>query len=355
MLVYLSLTIITIALAVFVNKEDVKLGQSKAKTRDLVFLAWIFTALVVISAGRIAIGIDYWDYTEVFSLIMQGREVSTEPVFNAFVKICYFLFGFGNYKSIFIIFSLVTIFFFLKGMYDQSGDFAWSFMLFMAFGYYFSSFNTIRYYFALAICFYAIKFLIKKDYAIFVISVLLAATMHKALLSVLLLYPLGIIKYKKWSIPIIGVAVASLFALQGVYRRIAFVFYPFYEGSSYDVVDISYTNIARCAAVLILGLLVYKSAIKDNEANKVYFKLNIVALIIYTCCNYIPNVSRIGTMVSVFQIILIPHLIKAVKIKPLRICLYIGTALMAAVYYYLFMKSAADPNVAILPYESWIF
>ncbi len=355
MLIYLTLTIITIALAVFVNKEDVSLGAAKAKTRNLVFLVWIFTALFIISAGRIAIGIDYWDYTEIFSLIMQGREVSTEPVFNAFVKVCYFLFGFGNYKSIFIIFSFVTIFFFLKGIYDQSSAFVWSFMLFMAFGYYFSSFNTIRYYFALAICFYAIKFLIKKDYALFIISVLLAATMHKALLSVLILYPLGMIKYKKWSIPVVGLAVASLFALQGFYRRIIFMFYPFYEGSSYDVVDISYTNIARCVAVLILGLIVYKWAIKDNEANKVYFKLNIVALIIYTCCNFVPNVSRIGTMLTIFQIILIPNLIKAVKIKPIRICLYVGTVLAAAVYYYLFMKTAGDPNVAILPYESWIF
>ena len=355
MLIYLALTIMTIALAVFVNKEDAKAGQAKALIRDKVFLVWIFAALFIISAGRIAIGIDYWDYTEVFSLIMQGREVSTEPVFNVFVKICYFLFGFGNYKSIFIIFSFVTIFFFLKGMYDQSRNFVWSFMLFMAFGYYFSSFNTIRYYLALAICFYAIKFLIKKDYLIFIICVLLAATMHKALLCVLILYPLGIIKYKKWSIPIIGVVVASLFFMQGFYRKVIFLFYPFYEGSAYDVVDISYTNIARCVAVLIMGLIMYKWVIKNNEANKAYFKLNIVALIIYTCCNFVPNVSRIGTMVSIFQIILIPHMISGIKIKWLKVILYIGTALVAAVYYYLFMKTAMDPNVAIIPYESWIF
>ena len=164
-----------------------------------------------------------------------------------------------------------------------------------------------------------------------------------------------IIKYKKWSIPIIGVAVASLFVLQGFYRRIIFLFYPFYEGSAYDVVDISYTNIARCVAVLIMGLIMYKAVIKDNEANKAYFKLNFVALIIYTCCNFVPNVSRIGTMVSIFQIILIPHMISGIKNKPLKVICYIGTAGVAAVYYYLFMKTAVDPNVAIIPYESWIF
>ena len=67
----------------------------------------------------------------------------------------------------------------------------------------------------------------------------------------------------------------SLLLFQDFYRRIIFFFYPFYEGSMFDTGETSLTNIAKCAAVLVLSLLYYKAAVKDDKKNRFCFYCNL--------------------------------------------------------------------------------
>ena len=146
------------AVAVSENTTYSLMNATRQQLKNKSLIAMIFLALFGVSACRIAIGHDYWEYTSIFSLIAQDRYVSTEFGFNWLVRICQFIFGTEgkSYISIFAVVAFFTMLFFMKAMCDQSENFGMSFFLFMVFGYYLSSFNSIRYYLVLAVAVYSV-------------------------------------------------------------------------------------------------------------------------------------------------------------------------------------------------------
>ena len=366
MVIYIVLAVFTCVLAMMVEqKENITVSENITKPlanlnrqqlKNITLVTVIFLALFGVSACRIAIGHDYWEYTAIFDLIRQGRYVSTEFGFNLLVKICQVIFGTAAYSyiPIFAIVAFFTILFFMKAICNQSESFGYSFFLFMAFGYYLSSFNSIRYYLVLAVAVYSVKFLLKKDYVRFVLCILLAAPFHMAVLFVLLAYPLALMKWNKWNVPIVGALVASLLLFPNFYRKIIFIFYPFYENSIYDTGETSLTNIARCVAVLVFALIYYKTALKDNPKNMFYFNLNVEALIVYACCSFIPVISRIGFFLNIYQIFLIPSVLKSIPKKWQRVVFSIGIIIAGIGYYALFLHSCKDDGTTIVPYLNWL-
>ena len=162
-------------------------------------------------------------------------------------------------------------------------------------------------------------------------------------------------KISKWLYVAGGIFLASLIVLKDFYREIIFLFYPYYEGSVFDVADISVTNIAKCAAVLFLCLLFYKTAIKDNVQNRFYFFLNLAGFAVYTFGSFIPEVSRIGYYFVVAQIFLIPGVLIRIPDKRWRRFWTICVALAFLGYFALFLNSAYDTSIRLLPYLNWIF
>ncbi|MBR3040676.1 MAG: EpsG family protein [Lachnospiraceae bacterium] len=360
MTIYLILAAVTVLLGLLVEKKEntVIVGNEKiltrGKLRNFSLIFGIFAFLLMVSALRIAIGNDYWEYTSIFSLISQNRYVSTEFGFNFFVRVCHFLFGKENYIVIFGIVAAATIYFSLKSIYLLSERFGYSFFLYMVFGIYLSGFNSIRYYLVLAVAMYAVNFLFTKEYEKFILLILLASTFHMAVLFCLVVYPIAKLRWKVWVYPILGVFAASLLAFPNFYRRIIFLFYPFYENSVYDTQTTSVVQIARCAAVLIFSLICYKAAVKNSEKNRFYFQLNMLALIVYCCCSFMPVISRIGYFLNVFHIFLIPSLLQSVSKKWLRITLTVLIALAGVAYFLMFLENCRDSGTHIVPYWNWI-
>ncbi len=373
MAVYLTLAVLVIVLGMLVNNRDyVKLHimprqneflPGKKMTRqqafNIVAMVAIFALLAGVSACRIAVGNDYWVYRFQFNLIMQGRHVSYEPGFNLVVWIIQSLFGYDNYLPVFGFFSIATCFFLVKALYDQAEVMWASVFLLMTGGYYFSSLNSVRYYFVLAIALYAMKYVLQKRYLIFIAWIVFAAFFHKSILVVIPIYLfahwLSQREIKKWMYVVAGVFLTSLIVLKDVYREIIFFFYPFYEGSAFDTVDISYTNIAKCAGTLFLCFLYYKTAIRDNMQNRFYFFLNLAGAAVYTFGSFIPEVSRIGYYLIVTQIFLLPGILSRIENKKWRnfwtacvVTAFIG-------YFALFLYSAYDIDIRLLPYLNWIF
>lgn len=362
MTIYIVLAVLSTFVALFVKeKNKVQCNVegrhyfSRGELWNYVLVSTVFLMLFLVSALRIAIGHDYWEYTSIFSLIEQNRYVSTEVGFNLLVRICQFFFtGEKNYIAVFAIVAFVTLFYFMKGIYQNTENFGMAFFLFMAFGYYLSTFNSIRYYLVLAVAFYATKYLLRKEYGRFVFCILIASTMHMAVLFVLLAYPLALIRWKPWVFPIVSAFVASLLVFPGFYRKLIFMFYPFYENSAYDTGETSTIQIARCIGILIFALIFYKKALKGNRQNMFYFNLSLEALVVYACCSFIPVVSRIGFFLNIYQILLIPAIIKTIEKKWLRIVITVLVYLAGCGYFALFLKSCMEDGTRIVPYLNWI-
>lgn len=377
MLLFVGVTILALAMAAFYSApEGIQLyrgageersagryrgGLTRQQVRNLWVCAGIYVVLSALSACRIASGNDYWVYTNMFNLISQGRHVSSEFGFNALVRFMQFFFGTEGYSylPIFGLFSLLTVYFFLRAIYEQGSWFFGSLFLFLVNGYYFSSFNSVRYYLVLAIALYSIKYVLRREYLKFILWILVAASFHKSVLVVIPLYLgadwLARIRLKRWHYVLGALLALSLVFGRDIYRAILFKIYPYYENSMFDTVDYSLTNIGKCVGTLILSLFSYKAVLREDRRDRFYFFLNLGGLVLYTCGAFIPEVSRVAYYLIVPQIFLIPDLLRGIGNKALRRVLTAGTALVFTAYFAMFLQSAYDVNIRLLPYLNWIF
>ncbi|MBP5198154.1 MAG: EpsG family protein, partial [Lachnospiraceae bacterium] len=369
MAVYLSLTAIVVALGFFIKNSEYAFNGhrnsflyferfERQQAFNAVMAFVIFILLTLVSACRIAVGNDYWVYRFQFNLIMQDRHVSYEMGFNAVVKAIQYLFGYDNYLPVFAFFSIVTCAFFVKAMYDQSRFFAGSIFLLMTCGYYFSSLNTVRYYMCLAIALFSMKYVIEKRYISFIVCIILASLFHKTVLLVIPVYLFaGFLADRKWkkAYTLILIVGAVLFvALEPVWRKVIFIFYPYYEGSVFDVRNISLANVAKCVGVIILWivtLIFYKGDILNDRANRFYFFLNVGGLLVFTLGTFIPENTRVGYYFIISQVMLIPNLIQGMEKGKLRTIITAGCALVFLLYFAMFLRNAYAVDIRLLPYR----
>lgn len=363
MILYFAVAIITIVIALWVKTgyAEIPYGYTKQQVLNRLCLISVFLLLFSVSALRLNVGNDYAKYVEYFHLIRCKLDtevvVPTEFGFNAVCLALYFLSGRNeNYLLMFAVFAFATIYFFLKGIYKQSESFFLSFFLFMTLGYYFQTFSTIRYYFALALAFVSIPYVLNKQYIKFVIIVLLGATIHKSLLIVLPMYLLACGKWKKYHVILLGLICSTTLIFKDFYMGLFLKIYPTYENTQYLDGGTSLINIARCAAVLIWSFIEFKDVVKDNRRNLFYFYCNIGALYVYAFFTFLPSVSRMGYYLSITHILFIPVLIKGIANEKLRKAVTALVMIACIGYFIVFMiyKAPMD-GLRILPYQTFLY
>ncbi len=371
-LVYVALTVVTVALGLFVdNREYVpayirggrtlgaRPGCDRQQAANRVVVLAVYCLMAGVSACRIAVGNDYWVYRENFKLISQGRGVSYETGFNYVVKWIQQLFGYDEYLPVFGFFSLLTVFFFVKALHDQGSYFAFSLFLLMTGGYYFNSLNSVRYYFALAVALFSMKYVLRGEYGKFILLILAGAMFHKSILLVIPVYLaarlLAAARLKKWHYIMGAVFIATLIFGQSFYRKIIFYFYPYYENSVFDNGKLSYVNILKCVCVLILSLICYRKSLREDLQNRFCFFLNLFGLTIYCCGSFIPEISRVGYYMIISQIFLIPRLLAEMEAKWLRWLAYVGVTCTFAAYFVFLLRGMYALDIRLLPYLNWIF
>lgn len=424
--VYIILTIVTLGFAAFIQNAPYAQvgtpawngaggrpvgafpGKNRQQARNHVAEFAIFALLAGVSACRIAVGGDYWVYWQNFQLIDQGRHVSYEFGFVWLVKAMRWIFGTEgkiSYLPIFGLFALVTVFFFLRSLHDLSEWYLVSLFLLLTGGFYFNSMNSVRYYFALALAIYAQKYVFRGEYGKFLLWILLGATIHKSILLVLPAYLaawwLSGVKLRRWHIIVGVLLVLSLIFGQGVYRRIIFTFYPYYENSMFDNGEISYANIAKCLGTLGLCAVAWWQSRRTQSAGGAqplhgagsaeqprmttgwepdeasalgtaqtmdvaeglmgkrttayYFYLNLAGLVLYCCGSFIPEVSRVGFYLIQAQIFLIPSVLYRMRRGWLRSLCIAGTAVAFSMYFVVLLRGMYDSQIRLLPYLNWIF
>ena len=371
-LLYGFIGVLTIAVACLVNTRTKTAGtfsglagRAHMTRREALNMAALFSLFVILTglaALRIDVGNDYGNYVNTFHEIYVGGYVVTEPGFNLLVRFLYTLSGGENYLLVFGVFAAATTFLFLKAMYDQSLDFPLSFALFMLLGLYFRTFNTVRYYFVLAVTLYSLRYVLKREYGKFMLLILGAALFHKSVLVVIPLYLIALLPWKKWQVAIGAVFAISLPLFQDFWMEILLKLYPSYQNTVYleqgTGLEGSLMGIVRCAAVLLLGLFGWR-AVKESQANLFYFKLNLLGLALYTCASFVPLVSRLGYYLITPHLLLVPGILygmKKTEKKPgRRVVLYGAVILFSTLYFGIFLLTAHQVGVRVLPYHTWVF
>lgn len=364
MILYAMIAAGTVALAAFVETmpaggrtEYRGIGISRRQVRNGLCLFTVFMILFVLSACRLNVGNDYAKYVEFMHLIACGayEYVPTETGFNLLVAVLYRLAGGENFLLVFAVFAFFTLWLFLKAMYEQSDSFGWSFFLFMAFGFYFSTFNTVRYYLVLALALYSIKYVLKGEWGKFILLVLLGSLFHKSMLVVIPLYFLAALAWKKWQLGLMALFCTTFFYLQDFYLKAVVFLYPSYEDTEYLEGGISWFNILRCLGVLVFSLIYYKQAVEGSRRNRFYFFCNLGALVLYTCCSFLPIITRIGYYLNVTQILFIPAVLVKIEDKRQKRFWSCAIGLAAAGYFVLYLLRAGNDGIRVLPYQTFMF
>ena len=398
MILYIMVAVVTALLASLVDSHEARQSHTLTRQRlcNRVCLMAIFLILFLLSACRLNVGNDYAKYVEFMHLVNCDAYVPTEIGFNLLVKLIYGLSGYENFLLVFAFYSFATVLFFLLAMYEQSDEFGLTFFLFMTLGYYFQTFSTVRYYLALALALYSMKFVLRKQWGRFVVLIVLGAAFHKSLLVVIPLYFLASLPWKKWQLAIAAVFCTTFLFLQDFYLKLVVFLYPTYEDTEYLEGGTSYISILRCAAVLGFAGIVYlmrrredgQKSIRAGERESVeitkntacetgingeknvtmieqekewsqrfwfYTYLNLGALILYVFCSFLPIISRTGYYLMVSQILFLPMLLKAVPDKKWRRVFRVGILLAAVLYFAMYLKKGANDGVLILPYKTFFF
>lgn len=358
MVLYIFVAVSTVLLGLVVNNRcKTQLNMvSRQQILNGLCLVSVFLLLFGLSACRLNVGNDYAKYVEFMHLINCDAFVPTEFGFNWIVKVIYDLSGFENYLMVFAFFAFFTILLFMAAIYKQADSFGFSFFLFMAFGYYFQSFNTVRYYLALAIAVTAIPYVLRREWVKFVLLVILGAALHKSVLVVLPLYFLASLAWKKWQLLLAAVFCSTFFFLQDFYLKVVVFLYPTYEDTEYLEGGTSLVNIARCLAILVLSLICYKKSVRGNRRSQFYFYCNLGALAMYVCCSFLPIISRIGYYLTITHIFFLPTLLGGITNKKVKGLLTAGAVGAAILYFAMFiLMKAGNDGLRILPYETFMF
>lgn len=361
MILYITVAAVTALLAGMVDNRP--LTQPYRTTRqqmcNRVCLPSIFVILFALSACRLNVGNDYAKYVEFMHLVNCDSYVPTEVGFNLVVKLIYGLSGFENYLLVFALYAFVTVLLFLLAMYEQSDEFSLSFFLFMALGYYFQTFSTVRYYLALAAALYSMKFVLRRQWGRFAVLILLGSTFHKSLLVVVPLYALASFAWKKWQLAIAALFCTTFLFCQDFYLKLVVFLYPTYEDTEYLEGGTSYINILRCLAVLIFAGIVYYMqkdvTLSEDKRFWFYFYLNLGALVLYVFCSFLPIISRIGYYLTVSHILFLPMLLRRVADAKWRRLFRLGILLAAILYFAIYMSRADNDGTLILPYRTFFF
>lgn len=364
MVLYLLISAAAVAAAAIVNKTEGMRAGSRGSLLRRSCLFLIALILMIPAILRQETGNDYLRYVEFFHLASIDAYVPTEAGFNWLAKAVYSLCGYENYLLLFAIYAVMTILAMLAVIRQQAENFCFSFFLFMMFGYYFQSFNTMRYYFALSLSLLAMTCLLRRQYAGFVILVLLASLFHKTALITLLLYPVAARRWKKRELAAAVVPGLAVLLFHEKAMELLLSLYPSWEGTV-DLAagtSISWVNIAKCLAVLLLAYYVKADEDPDTFRGRqlvMYRNSAYIGLLLYVFGWFIPEVSRICYYLTFTQIFYLPMLLSGLpeteKGRRQKKLLTILVIVAALVFFALFLRTAYRDTIKILPYKSFLF
>ncbi|MBR1669346.1 MAG: EpsG family protein [Butyrivibrio sp.] len=322
----------------------------------------IFVILTSMAALRLEVGNDYGTYVVTCHEIFQRGYVVTEPGFNLVVRILYTLSGKEDYLLMFGVFGAAIVAIFLKVLKDQSDSFPLAFFVFMTFGFYYRSYNTVRYYFALAIALYCLRYLvdIRRDKIFkFFVLILLAATFHKSVLVVIPMYFIARFPWRRWAVFVLAAGGMVVGLLHEKVMDIALRLYPSYRNTVYIEEVHSITENAApifgCVFVIALCLICYREVFDGSVDMRMYFNMNVMAVALYLSCYWMPLITRFAYYLTGSQILLLPNLICRIRDDKKKLALTAAVIVFCVLYFAYFLMEGDRVGIRILPYKSWLF
>ncbi|TYC50695.1 EpsG family protein [Weissella muntiaci] len=309
-----------------------------------------FFILWLVSALRYDVGVDFMSYKYYFDF----SNNLVLPFEKGFIGLIFFVRSVAtNSQYLFIVVSLITIFFIFKAISDQSTGPFLSIFMFLTLYMYFSSFNILRQYISVALIFYAVKFIKVKQFTAYYFVVLLAISIHSSALIFLLL-PLVVRRIIRRSTLVLIMILEFIFFLYSTYwiSLIAIIIpkMAIYTGTQ-SVVH----GTANMLALIVGSALIVYFLNKDqldqlNPNNNIY---GLLMTMLFPMLFFFDNivVQRLGVYFIIFLIVFVPselELLKQGRYRILQLPFYMLCLILGI---YSFNNQLALDNSGVLPYQ----
>lgn len=300
------------------------------------------------------VGLDTYQYISAFKTNFSVIWLFKETGFREISRLLMNAFS-GNVTCLLLLYATVTNALILYRLWDFRKDCSYSYMVFLYITlHYINTLNIMRQYIAIAIVFFATRFLEKRGYIKFCIAILLASVFHSSALLGLLFFfvyywKVAPSKQKKWMLfpLLIAIPIVSIVLVKTQSAQISNYF-------SQKRADVNATFIYRIIVfVLILALQYSKKEIvvfKERKGERETIGINKCESIFYIAGlatsalgMFFSSLSRLGLYYLMFEIVFWGEAVKRGKSKQLAFLLFSIYAIYVFVCEFLYNGSGVFP------------
>lgn len=318
----------------FILNSILKVNRSKQGQKIYIFLMGVM--LVAVSGFRtIDIGVDTSQFCINFVRISNCTSLSDAIAItryeSGFVLFCYFLSRISNdYQILIFCSSLIITISVLDFIKKNSRDIAFSIYFYITMSFFGMYMNIMRQALAIAIFLWAYDYFYKeKKYLKFFIGVVLASTFHSTALVLLALPLISLIKFKtKPMLLTVGASILLFVFERQIVTQIAIL-----SGYSGYLTKGNYfgSNYFGALLLFLVNLMffifcyLHKNSFDIQEQD--LLKVSFVSLVLTLCTMQISIVGRIAEFFNVFNILLVPNILRGTNSidnkRLLRFCIVI--------------------------------
>lgn len=310
---------------------------------------WNFALAVVFSftAFRFNVGWDYMAYYNTIEHFRMTNIVRNQEYFNnIIIEVARFI---GMTNLYFFISSFIIISFITVTIKRCSRDIWLSFIFFITFPlFYLNSLSVIRTFMALAVSFYAFKYLDKKQPLRYLVAILLASFFHKSVLVALIFY---IGQYIRMTVPRMVLILLCSPLISIVMGQVIAIYFPRYlvylnETSSQEGTKAIYIFII----IGLVSLLFRDRIIEDDTQASIYFNIYYLGLCLYLIFFRQGTLGhRLSLYGTIYSLLLVPKIVSLFPHKKEKCLIEVltYTVCIAMFLYTIYISSAT-----YIPYQT---
>lgn len=313
------------------------------------FIIISFCSIFIISGYRYYVGTDYSTYQNIFNTIKTTNKDDsiTEIGYYILNKIIY---GINqNPQMIFIVTSSIILGLIFFTIIKQCSRYELALYLFITMFHFYASLNVIRQYIAIAITFFAVKYIFEKNFFRYLILVLLASTFH---ITSIIMIPIYFIVIRKMDIrEYIYGAIIGLILLVGFEKLLILAtdIFPRYEGYTESVLfTYGSTSGVIIYGVIFLCILIYKDRLIElDNRNSVYINFIFLSVLVGILTTKGVLFARIAGFFNIYAILIIPNILDLFNKKEKRL-IYYSILCIGYLYCYLMLRTN---QAGVLPFR----
>lgn len=353
MIVYITGTLTAVLLAYVSThvKKECQISVNSNRTYSKLFAFLSFVPLTFIMAVRYNVGTDYPSYSIIYTQNLTLQEEGFNQLNKLLHKITY------NPQILFIVTSVIICAGYFIAIYRESLVPEYSILLFVIVKDYFISMNVVRQYIAIAIIFFAVPYIKRKEFIKVVIILFIAIQFHRSALIVAAV----VILYNFEIKPLAGLGIMiSVFLVSPLIRNIVYSFLSkFGLYSNYFLSSSVFSNMDQVFnwqyTIVTLGPFLilcyeYKRVIKNSNL-KLLYTATLVSLILMSLSSAFPTlITRLVWYMNVFVVLYLPEAINNIPNKRIKLFVNIATI---SLYTIVAIRNIIGGAQSVLPYQTF--